>query len=146
MVGTAKALSGVPLRDRGGFYLLPPATCETWAKLTPGLEKLGVRPIRIEMHDAPENIAVAKAAAQGALEADISDLLADLEKAGSEGMRQHALTRRVQMCSELRAKAELYRGVLAGVADKIANKVRELEERFQAQLDGAPSFSIAIND
>jgi hypothetical protein len=146
MVSTAKALSGVPLRDRGGFYLLPPATCETWAKLTPGLEKLGVRPIRIEMHDAPENVAVARAAAQGALEADIAELLSDLERAGAEGMRRHAISRRVQMCSELRAKAELYRGVLAGVADKIADKVRELEQRFQTQLDSAPSFSVPIND
>jgi hypothetical protein len=145
MVSTAKALSGVPLRDRGGFYLLPPATCGTWAKLKPGLEELGVRPIRIEMHDAPENVAVAKAAAQGALEADIAELLADLDKAGSEGMRQHAISRRVEVCRELRAKAHLYRGVLSGVADKIAAKVHELEKRFEAHLDGG-SFSVPVND
>ena len=88
MVGAVKALSGVPLRDRGGFYLLPPTSCPTWARLKPGLEQLGVHPIRIEMHDAPDNIAVAKAAAQGALEADLSELMSDLDKASSEGMRQ----------------------------------------------------------
>jgi hypothetical protein len=145
MVSTAKALSGVPLRDRGGFYLLPPATCATWARLKPGLEELGVRPIRIEMHDAPENIAVAKAAAQGALEADIAELLADLDKAGSDGMRQHAISRRVEVCRELRAKAHLYRGVLSGVADKITAKVQELEQRFEAHLDGG-SFTVPVND
>jgi hypothetical protein len=146
MVGAAKALSGVPLRDRGGFYLLPPATCGTWAKLRPGLEKLGARPIRIEMHDAPENVAVAKAAAEGALEADVAALLVDLDKAASEGMRQHALSRRVEICHELRAKAELYRGVLAGVADKLTAKVHVLEQRFQAHLDGGPSFTVPVND
>lgn len=146
MVGTAKALSGVPLRDRGGFYLLPPASCSTWTKLMPGLERLGARPIRIQMHDAPENVAVAKAAAQGALEADIAELLRDLDRAASEGMRQRALSRRVQICQELSSKAELYRGVLAGVADKITAKVQELEQRFHAHLDGGPSFSIPIHD
>jgi hypothetical protein len=145
MVSTAKALSGVPLRDRGGFYLLPPATCGTWAKLKPGLEELGVRPIRIEMHDAPENIAVAKAAAQGALEADIAELLADVDKAGSDGMRQHAISRRVEVCRELRAKAHLYRGVLSDVADRITAKVEGLEQRFEAHLDGG-SFTVPVND
>lgn len=146
MVGAAKALSGVPLRDRGGFYLLPPTTCGKWASLKPGLERIGARPIRIEMHDAPENVAVAKAAAQGALESDIAELLRDLEKAASEGMRQHALSRRVDICRELRAKAELYRGVLSGVADKLSTKVDELERQFQRHLDGGPAFAVAVNE
>ena len=148
MVGAAKALSGVPLRDRGGFYLLPPTTCPAWARLKPGLEQLGVKPIRIEMHDAPDNVAVAKAAAQGALEADIADLMQDLDKAGSEGMRQHALTRRVEICRELMAKAELYRGVLAGVADQITAKAQDLQRRLEKHLtegDGV-SFSVPVKD
>ena len=148
MVATAKALSGVPLRDRGGFYLLPPSTCAAWLRLKPGLELLGVKTIRIEMHDAPDNVAVAKAAAQGALETDIAELIADLDKAASDGMRQHALTRRVEVCKELAAKAELYRGVLADVADTIAAKVHELQQRFQRQVEGngGVSFSIAVRD
>jgi hypothetical protein len=146
MVGTAKALSGVPLRDRGGFYLLPPASCTVWAQLTPGLELLGAKPIRIAMHDAPENVAVARAAAHGALESDIAELLKDLDRATSEGMRQHALSRRVELCHELRAKAELYRGVLAGVADKLTAKVHALELRFRAQLDGGAAFTVPVND
>ena len=145
MVATAKALSGVPLRDRGGFYLLPPATSATWARLTPGLETLGVQPIRIRMHDAPENVAVAQAAAPGRTEADIAELLADLERAGGEGMRQHAVSRRVEVCRELRAKANLYTGVLSDVASKIAAKVTELERRFEAHLDGG-SFKVAVNE
>jgi len=148
MVAAAKALSGVPLRDRGGFYLLPPSTCPAWARLKPGLEQLGVKPIRIEMHDAPDNVAVARAAAQGALEADIAELMQDLEKAGSEGMRQHALTRRVEICRELMAKADLYRGVLAGVTDQITAKVQDLQRRFEKHLsagDGV-SFSVPLKD
>jgi hypothetical protein len=148
LVGAAKALAGVPLRDRGGFYLLPPSTCGVWARLKPGLEQLGVKPIRIEMHDAPENLAVAKAAAQSALEADIAELMADLDKAAAEGMRQSALTRRVEVCKELKAKAELYRGVLSGITDKITAKVSELEQRFQQQVAGndGVSFSVPIKD
>ena len=134
LVGTVKALSGVPLRDRGGFYLLPPSTCATWTRLGVGLEAIGVRAIRIEMHDAPSNVSVAKAAAQGALEADIQELMIDLDKAVVDGMRTSALTRRVEVCRELRAKAELYRGVLEGITDKITFKVGELEQRFRNQL------------
>jgi hypothetical protein len=144
MVGAAKALSGVPLRDRGGFYLLPPSTCGAWLRLKPGLELLGVKPIRIEMHDAPDNVAAAKVAAQGALEADIAELMTDLEKASSEGMRQNALTRRVEICKELTAKAELYRGVLVGVTDRITARVQELQHRFQLQLAGGDGVSFAV--
>jgi len=139
LVGTAKALSGVPLRERGGFYLLPPSTCAVWARLKPGLEQLGVRPIRIEMHDAPDNVSAAREAARGALEADIQQLMTDLEKASGEGMRQHALTRRVELCKELKAKAELYRGVLRSLTDRIGDKVQELEEGFRKYLVSMPS-------
>jgi len=154
LVAMVKALSGVPLRNRGGMYLLPPSSCERWQRLKPALEELRIEPITIVMHDAPDNIATAKSAAQGALEADIGELLKDLEKATTDGMRQDALTRRVQFCNELVAKAELYRGVLAGVSDKITAKVKELQDSFQRQLAGGgggslasgPSFTVPITD
>ncbi len=151
LVAIVKALSGVPIRNRGGLYLLPPLSCGTWKRLKPALEELRVEPLTIEMHDAPDNLAVAKSAAQSALESDIAELLTDFEKAKTDGMRQDALSRRVQFCNELVAKAELYRGVLAGVSDKITTKVKELQDSFQRQLSGGgssngPSFSIAVND
>jgi hypothetical protein len=137
LVGTVKALSGVPLRDKGGFYLLPPTSCPTWERLEPELVLIGVHPIRIEMHDAPSNVLVAKTAAASALEADLQELMADLDKAAGDGMRKGALERRVAFCKELKAKAELYRGVLAGITDKITAKVDTLEQRFQQHLTGA---------
>jgi len=147
LVAIVKSLSGVPIRNRGGLYLLPPQSCGTWKRLKPALEELRVEALTIEMHDAPDNLALAKSAAQSALEADISELLKDLEKATTEGMRQDAVTRRVEFCNELLAKAELYRGVLAGISDKIATKVRDVQEKFQRQLaggGGGPSFDIPI--
>ncbi len=81
LVGTVKALSGVPLREKGGFYLLSPSSCPTWERIEPELELIGVHPIRIEMHDAPSNVRVAKTAAASALEADLQELMADLDKA-----------------------------------------------------------------
>ena len=157
LVAVIKSLSGVPLRNRGGMYLLPPPSCDTWRRFKAHLEQLRVDPIIIEMHDAPYNVATAKSAARSALETDIAELMKDLEKASTDGMRQDALTRRVEYCNELMAKAELYRGVLAGVSDKITTKVRELQDNFQKQLanggggkgsngsaNGAPSFDIPI--
>jgi hypothetical protein len=137
LVGTVKALSGVPLRDKGGFYLLPPTSCSTWVRIEPELELIGVHPIRIEMHDAPSNVSVAKTAAASALEADLQELMADLDKAAADGMRRGALERRVAFCKELKAKAELYRGVLSGITDKINARVDTLERSFQQHLTGA---------
>jgi hypothetical protein len=136
LVAMVKAISGVPLRDRGGMYVLPPSTCERWQRLKPALETLRVEPITIVMYDAPDNVATAKSAAQGALEADIAELMKDLEKANTDGMRQDALNRRVEACNELIAKADLYRGVLARVSDKITAKVQELQDGFRRQLAG----------
>jgi hypothetical protein len=146
LVGTVKALQGVPLREKGGFYLLPPTSCATWLRIEPGLEQLGVRSIRIEMHDAPSNVSVARTAAASALEADLQELMADLDKAAAEGMRKGALERRVAFCKELKAKAELYRGVLSGVTDKITAKVDTLEQRFQQHLSGAPADAGPTDD
>ena len=147
MVSTVKALSGVPLRERGGFYLLPPSTACVWRRMKAGLVALGVEPIIIEMHDAPENVSVARAAAKGALEADIATLVDDLDKARQDGMRKHAIARRVDVCRELSAKAELYRGVLADLADQISHRVGHLQREFELQLgaDDA-SFALAVND
>lgn len=154
LVGTVKALSGVPLRDKGGFYLLPPPSCATWVCIEAALETIGVHPIRIEMHDAPSNVSVARTAAASALEADLQELMTDLDKAAADGMRKGALERRVALCKELKAKAELYRGVLSGLTDKINAKVDTLEQKFQQHLSGTGTdtgpadalFSIRMTD
>ncbi len=147
MVSAVKMLSGVPLRRWGGFYLLPPTSCARWLGLKAGLESMGVEIIRIELHDAPDNLAAAGAAAKGALEADLSDLMTDLEKATKDGMRQDTLQRRMTACDELVSKAELYRGVLAGLTDQITARVLQLQLHFRQRLqkDG-PSFAVPVND
>jgi hypothetical protein len=147
MVGAIKALSGVPLRRWGGFYLLPPSSCRRWLALKPGLEAVGVEAITVELHDAPGAMATASAAAKGALEADLAELLADLDKAARDGMRQDAVSRRITTCDELVAKAELYRGVLAGITDQITARTLQLQAEFRKQLkDDSPSFSVPVRD
>jgi hypothetical protein len=147
MVNAVKALSGVPLRKWGGFYLLPPSSCQRWMALRPGLETLGVEIITMELYDAPGAMATASAAASGALEADIAELLGDLEKVATTGMRQDAIHRRVATCDELVAKAELYRGVLAGLTDRISARVLQLQQEFRRHMkDEGPSFAVRVRD
>jgi hypothetical protein len=147
MVGAIKTLSGVPLRKWGGFYLLPPTSCRPWATLTPGLEALGVEVITLELFDAPGATATVSAATKGALEADLAGLLADLEKAAKDGMRQDAITRRVTTCQELVAKAELYRGVLAGLTDQITARSLHLQTEFKKHIkEDAPKFTVAVRN
>jgi hypothetical protein len=145
MVDAIKVLSGVPLRRWGGFYLLPPSSCRRWHGLKPGLESLGVEVITMELYDAPGALSVATAAAKGALEADIGELLTDLDKAAKDGMRKDAVDRRVTLCDELVAKAELYRGVLAGMTDQIAARVLQLKTEFQKHIkEDKPRFSVPV--
>lgn len=135
LTATVNALSGVPLRNRGGFYLLPPATCEQWASLRPGLEKMGVGPFVIEMFDSPQALQTAATAARSALESDIIELVADLEKAKCDGLRSDALERRLAACESLCARATLFRDVLQDMAGKIEERAQSLKAAFIASMD-----------
>jgi hypothetical protein len=130
LTATVAALSGVPLRSRGGFYLLPSATCEQWAALRPGLEKLGVGPFVIEMFDSPQALATASTATRSALESDINELVADLDKAKGDGLRSDALERRLAACDALCARATLFRDVLQDMADVIQSRANALKAEF----------------
>lgn len=127
---TVAALSGVPLRKRGGLYLLPPGTCETWDVLVPGLTELGVDPLVLPMYDEPKVMQQAGKAARGALESDLKELVADLEKAQTSGMRGDSLERRVAACESLIARAGLFQDVLQDMAGAIGEKAKELKASF----------------
>lgn len=135
LTATVNALSGVPLRNRGGFYLLPPATCEQWASLRPGLEKMGIGPFVIEMFDSPQAMQTAATAARSALESDIVELVADLEKAKADGLRSDALERRLAACESLCARATLFRDVLQDMAGKIEERAQALKTEFIASIN-----------
>lgn len=137
LTSTVHHLSGVPLRNRGGFYLLPPATCEQWAALRPGLEKMGVGPFVIEMFDSPQAMKTAATAARSALESDIIELVADLEKAKNDGLRSDALERRLAACESLCARATLFRDVLQDMAGKIETRAQELKAAFIASMESS---------
>lgn len=137
MVRVLQALSAVPLRAHGGFYLIPPSRCATWRRLTAGLKTVGIEPILIEMHDSPANVGEAAKAAKGALEKDVATLLADLDKAAQpEGMGERAISNRMAECRAISARAELYRAVLQGVVDDIATKCEQARTRFATILGG----------
>jgi hypothetical protein len=141
LTATVHHLSGVPLRNRGGFYLLPPATCEQWAALRPGLEKMGVGPFVIEMFDSPQAMKTAATAARSALESDIVELVADLEKAKNDGLRSDALERRLAACESLCARATLFRDVLQDMAATIEQRAQALKDEFIKAME--PKTSVA---
>lgn len=144
LTATVNALSGVPLRNRGGFYLLPPATCEQWAALRLGLEKLGVDPFVIEMFDSPQAMATAATATRSALESDIRDLVDDLEKARGDGLRSDALERRVAACDALCARAMLFRDVLQDMAGTIEARAQALRAEFVKTMESEASTDDAL--
>jgi hypothetical protein len=145
LVKAAQALGGVPLRDRGGFYLLPPTKCALWSSVEPRLTSLGFEPLTIVMHDCPANVRAAAKAAVGSLETDIKGLEEDIAKIASEGMRTFAIERRVQVCDELTAKVDLYRGVLANAADRLQIRLASLQQVFVRSLasEGKPIPGLA---
>lgn len=140
MTDALHAIGAVPLRDRGGFYLVPPGQCERWRRLSSDLEAIGVERILIEMHDAPSNISAATRAASASLESDLAELQRELQdsigKQDSDRKRPAALTRRVEECERIRAKAALFRDLLAGKVDELDAQLAQLGGAFKTLLDG----------
>jgi hypothetical protein len=139
LVKIVTKLAGSPLRNKGGLYLLPLSSCDTWAALMPVLRTIGVEPIRIEMHDAPDNVRAARTAAKGALEEDIAALLADLEKANqgrNEKGRNMDLGHRIAECNAIAARAALYRNVLTDMAEAITKKCAAMATAFRTTMVG----------
>ncbi len=149
LITAVKELGGVPLRDRGGFYLVPVSNCERWRRFLGRFSAHGIEPVAIEMHDAPTNVAAVASAAKGSLESEISGLAEDLEKATAEGMKIPSLERRVALCDELTAKAELYRNVLQDAATDIGKRLAALRAGFERELvdsDDADPFTLSSNE
>jgi hypothetical protein len=146
LVAAMKELGGVALRDRGGFYLVPPASCERWDRLAALVEPFGITPITIEMHDAPSNVKAAAAAVRGTLEMELASLATDLETAKGEGLRASTVDRRIRLCDELTARADLFRNVLRDAATSIEARVAALKAGFASELakDDAPNFQIKL--
>jgi hypothetical protein len=137
-------LSGVPMRNRGGFYLLPPGTCEQWHALITDLTKLGVEPLVIEMFDAPHAVAAAASAARGALEEQIAELVSDLDKAKGDGLRSDALERRLASCDALCSRAMLFQDVLHDLAERIRDRAAGLRTEFAKLVKSTDDADAAL--
>jgi hypothetical protein len=145
MVKALRAIGACPLRERGGFYLIPPARCEQWRSLSAELESVGVARIVIEMHDAPSNRQAATRAACASLESDLADLEKDLreavEKEQGDGRKRPAtLNLRIKRSRELASKAELFKHLLSDKAAQIAALADKHAACFGRVLDGDCSF------
>ena len=69
-----------------------------------------------------------------------------IDRRTCQDVRTTAGVRNLHHC-ELEAKAELYRGVLADLADQISARVGRLRVDFEHQLNAdGPAFSVAVND
>lgn len=157
MAAVVRELAGVPFRDNGGMYLLPPAQCAVWRALMPGLRELGVEPIAIDMYDSPNAVAAAGSAAKGALEKDIGALMQELRQAQDAGMRPAPIRRRIADCEALSARVELYRGVLLGTADQLLEEAARVKDGLsrvlggiaggdEAEADGGDLFDIPVKE
>jgi hypothetical protein len=96
---------------------------------------MGVGPFVIEMFDSPQALQTAATAARSALESDIVELVADLEKAKTDGLRSDALERRLAACESLCARATLFRDVLQDMAATIEERAQALKSAFIASME-----------
>lgn len=146
LIAAVKELGAIPLRDRGGFYLVPVSACDKWRRFTAKFSAHGIEPITIEMHDAPSNVKAAASAVRGSLESEIAELTTDLEKAETEGMKTGSIERRVKMCEDLTAKAELYRNVLQDAASGIAARLASLRAGFMSEMNASESDLFTVQE
>lgn len=145
MIKALGAIGACPLRERGGFYLIPPANCHKWRTLSGALESVGVERILIEMHDAPSNVAAARRAAAASLEADLAELQKELRASveyarTSDRKRDVALKRRIAQGRELASKADLFEHLLQEKASEIRQLARQHAQCFEQVLDDDLDF------
>jgi hypothetical protein len=130
LVELAKHLDGVPLRDTGGVYFLPPGkSCQSWQAATTALRAcsdhrlLSIPAMRSD--DAVEAVLVA-------VQAEAEASAAELEEELTGGLGEGALRTRAQRCKAIREKVRRYEALLGESMEQIATRLEQLDANIAA--------------
>jgi hypothetical protein len=147
LTATIGRFAGFPiLRDGGGVYFIPNTYAAELRALARAVGRIGESAVGIlELPATARNQTEMGAEAQGAIERELEGLHAEiqgwLDDASTEPKRVSTLEKRLAEFEALRARARLYRGILAvevkdldGKLDALAGTVERIIARKQDEL------------
>jgi hypothetical protein len=132
--------SAVTLRESGGVYWVPRTSANALRHLQSCVEGIGGSKFHVlPVHESREGAQVLGEVAKASLEQELADLQAEIAAFQAEPPRRTStVSNRLLAFEALRARAELYRSILAvnldGLDTGIAHLVVEVEQMLQHSL------------
>jgi len=128
----------------GGVWFVPAGAAEKFRLIFDALENMGGFHSRLTpmfADGAGLNVKHAKAASKAALEEDIAEMLADLDKLKTKGLRASTVEDRVRGCAELLDKCAAYRSILADAAGDIEAAIIGVRDEFTKMMNGGATVA-----
>jgi hypothetical protein len=129
--------SAVSLRESGGVYWVPRTSADVLRRLQDCVEGIGGSKFHVlPVHESREGARVLGEVAKASLEQELTDLQVEIAAFKAEPpKRTSTISHRLEAFEALRARAELYRTILAvnldGLDTGIAHLVIEVEQMLQ---------------
>lgn len=141
MTSITKALTewcAVSLREKGGVYWVPRTRSEEIRKLRTAVSQLGSSAMYLmPVHAGADTNAAIGEAAVGALETDLAKIREEIDgflTNGVDGTHTGTLERRLEVFSDLRARADLYRSILNVTVEDLGEQVDAMEASVHSLL------------
>ena len=137
IVAAGRSMYWASFRKAGGVYWVHETKAPRIRKLLAALEELGgfwatLQPLFGDSDGlSARNVSMA---AESALEAELTELAADLAKAKEKGMRDASLEAREVRCQELTLRISLYRDALAERTTIITQRLERIRKEFGSLL------------
>jgi hypothetical protein len=130
----ARSWNGVPLRESGGIYFIPPHRVPDWRRATAALGTCSGH----RLHEIPAmRTEQAIAAILEAVSLEAEGIAAELEEELTGELGERALRTRATRCKEVREKVRLYEGILG-------RSMGALQSRLEALDAGIAAAALAV--
>lgn len=144
LVRWIEGAGGFPLREAGGFYWLPPKAGKDIRLIGEAIEaatdnECAVYQLPLTRTPGKEAEKGLARSARAGLEAQISDVAAEIAEFQKEAPRAGTLERRLERFADLRNRATMYRDVLNTSSTDLESKISEMESVVKGLLAAIPA-------
>lgn len=137
LVRRVSYLAGVPLRQRGSVYYLPPAGTREYRRMRAALESVSSTSYQLNAIPAVRGAEAVEAVLRAVI-AEAEAEAASMEKDLEQPMGARALDNRVARCEAVTSKVEAYERLLEQSAGAITERLGNLQAQLSTALLTAP--------
>ena len=130
---------GIPLRESGGVYFVPAAYQQTLDSVCTVVKNCGRNSTyQLAVPDTIESHETLTVVAQSTLDSEIKQLQEQLDKLGTEdaSVRETTWEKKLVLFDELRARVNLFAGVLNFKAEELTSKIGLIQAGIREKLGG----------